>query len=133
MKTILSIILLVAVQLSAQVTVKLKDITQVSGIRDNQLIGYGLTVGLNGRGDSPKCKITKDTIAALFDKFNIRVDAQDIISRNIAAVIVTATLPSFSETGSRIDVKISSVGDAESIENGELLQTSLKGNDGNIY
>jgi flagellar P-ring protein FlgI len=133
MKKILLIILAAAVPLTAQITVKLKDITQISGVRDNQLIGYGLTVGLNGRGDSSKCKITKDTAAALFDKFNIRVDAQDIISRNIAAVIVTATLPSFCEPGSRIDVKISSVGDAGSIENGELLQTFLKAGDGSVY
>ena len=119
--------------LPGQVTVKLKDVTQVAGVRDNQLIGYGLAVGLNGRGDSAKCKITRDTAANLFQKFNVRIDAEDIVSRNIAAVIVTATLPAFCEPGTRIDVKISSVGDAGSVENGELLQTPLKAADGTIY
>jgi flagellar P-ring protein precursor FlgI len=127
----LTILSVPAVQ--TQVTVKLKDVTQVAGIRDNQLIGYGLVVGLNGRGDSAKCKITKDTAVNLFQKFNVRIDPEDIISRNIAAVIVTAILPAFGEPGTRVDVKISSVGDAGSIENGELLQTPLKAADGSIY
>jgi len=130
---LLAAVILSASSVHAQVTVKLKDVTQVSGIRDNQLIGYGLVVGLNGRGDSSKCKITKDTAANLFQKFNIRIDPDDIISRNIAAVIVTAVLPAFAEPGTRIDIKISSVGDAGSIENGELLQAPLKAADGSVY
>lgn len=128
-----ALIILAVWGLEAQMLVKLKDISSIAGIRDNQLIGYGLVVGLNGRGDSAKSKITKDTAANLFQKFNVRIDPDDIVSRNIAAVIVTATLPSFAETGTRIDVKISSVGDAQSIENGELLQTPLKAADGKIY
>lgn len=127
------LILAMAVPAFAQMTVKLKDITRVGGIRDNQLIGYGLVVGLNGRGDSAKCKITRDTASALLDRFNVRVESRDIVSRNIAAVIITANLPSFTEPGSRIDIKISSVGDAGSIENGELLQAPLKAGDGMVY
>lgn len=118
---------------SAQMSVKIKDISRIAGVRDNQLIGYGLVVGLNGRGDSSKSKITKDTAANMFQKFGIRVDPQDIISRNIAAVIVTASLPSFTENGMKIDIKISSVGDATSIESGELLQTALQAADGQTY
>ncbi len=132
-KFILILVLFFALPLSAQMTVKVKDISKIGGIRDNQLIGYGLVVGLNGRGDSAKCKITKDTAANMFQKFGVRIDPQDIVSRNIAAVIVTATLPTFSDNGSRIDLKISSVGDATSIENGELLQTALQAADGKAY
>jgi flagellar P-ring protein precursor FlgI len=126
-------LLFAASALSAQVSVKIKDVTRVGGVRDNQLVGYGLVVGLNGRGDSAKSKVTRDTAANLFQKFQVRVDPSDIVSRNIAAVIVTATLPAFCESGSRIDVKVSSVGDASSIENGELLQTALLAADGKIY
>jgi flagellar P-ring protein precursor FlgI len=114
-------------------TVKIKDISRIAGVRDNQLVGYGLIVGLNGRGDSAKCKVTKDTAANMFQKFGIRVDPQDIVSRNIAAVIITATLPSFTENGTKIDIKVSSVGDATSIEGGELLQAALQAADAQTY
>jgi len=126
-------ILLFSVISEAQISVRIKDITKVAGIRDNQLVGYGLVVGLNGKGDTSKSKITRETASSLFEKFNIRIDPEDIVSKNIAAVIVTATLPSFCEPGSRIDIKVSSAGDATSIENGELLQTPLYAADGKIY
>jgi flagellar P-ring protein precursor FlgI len=132
-KSLVIALLLITQVVSAQMSVKIKDISRIAGVRDNQLIGYGLVVGLNGRGDSSKSKITKDTAANMFQKFGIRVDPQDIISRNIAAVIVTASLPSFTENGMRIDIKVSSVGDATSIENGELLQTALQAADGQTY
>lgn len=119
--------------LDAQVLVKIKDLTGVQGVRDNQLLGYGLVVGLNGKGDSERSKLTRDTAANLFETFGIKIEADQIRSRNIAAVIVTATLPSFAGEGSRIDIKVSSVGDARSIENGELLQTGLRAADGQVY
>ena len=133
MKKIIILILLAAAVIQAQVTVKIKDISKVYGIRDNQLIGYGLVVGLNGKGDSSRSKLTHDTASRLFENFNINIDPKDIVSKNIAAVIITALLPAFAEEGSKIDVKVSSVGDAQSIENGELLQTPLKANNGEVY
>ena len=133
MKKIIIFIMLISVFTQAQVSVKIKDISKVYGIRDNQLVGYGLVVGLNGKGDTGKSKITLETASKLFENFNINIDPQNIVSKNIAAVIITATLPAFSEEGTRIDVKVSSVGDAQSIANGELLQTPLKANNGEIY
>ena len=133
MKKIIIFIMLISAFVQAQVSVKIKDISKVYGIRDNQLVGYGLVVGLNGKGDTEKSKITLETASKLFENFNINIDPKNIVSKNMAAVIITATLPAFSEEGTRIDVKVSSVGDAQSIENGELLQTPLKANNGDVY
>ncbi|WP_300360924.1 flagellar basal body P-ring protein FlgI [Hydrogenimonas sp.] len=112
---------------------KIKDICNVIGVRDNQLIGYGLVVGLNKTGDGTTSKFTLQTIANMLQSMNVKLDPKDIKSKNVAAVMVTATLPPFARQGDRIDVVVSSMGDAKSIEGGTLLMTPLKGVDGRIY
>ncbi|WP_201353117.1 flagellar basal body P-ring protein FlgI [Hydrogenimonas urashimensis] len=112
---------------------KIKEICNVIGVRDNQLIGYGLVVGLNKTGDGTTSKFTLQTIANMLQSMNVKLDPKDIKSKNVAAVMVTATLPPFARQGDRIDVVVSSMGDAKSIEGGTLLMTPLKGVDGRIY
>ncbi len=113
--------------------VKIKDISNVVGVRDNQLIGYGLVVGLNGTGDGTSSTFTLQSLANMLQTMNVKVDPDDIKSKNVAAVVVTAKLPSFARQGDRVDLTISSIGDAKSIEGGTLLLTPLKGVDGKIY
>ncbi|WP_456452430.1 flagellar basal body P-ring protein FlgI [Hydrogenimonas sp.] len=122
--------LLLASSLSAA---KIKEIVNVIGVRDNQLIGYGLVVGLNKTGDGTTSKFTLQTIANMLQSMNVKLDPKDIKSKNVAAVMVTATLPPFARQGDKIDVVVSSMGDAKSIEGGTLLMTPLKGVDGRIY
>ncbi len=109
----------------------IKDISQIVGIRDNQLLGYGLVVGLNGTGD--KSKFTMQSLQNLLRNSYIKIPTSSIQSKNIAAVMVTADLPAFAKQGDKIKVKISAIGDAKSIDRGELLVTQLKGVDGNVY
>ncbi len=111
---------------------KIKDISSVVGVRDNQLIGYGLVVGLNGSGDSSS-KFTNQTLSNLLKNVNVKLDPKDIKSKNVAAVMVTATLPPFAREGDKIDVTVSSIGDAKSLQGGMLLITPLKGVNGKIY
>ncbi len=113
--------------------VKIKEISNIIGVRDNQLIGYGLIVGLNKTGDGTTSKFTLQTISNMLQSMNVKLDPKDIKSKNVAAVVVTATLPPFSRQGDKIDVIVSSIGDAKSIEGGTLLMTPLKGVDGRIY
>jgi flagellar P-ring protein precursor FlgI len=112
---------------------KIKNISSIIGVRDNQLIGYGLVVGLNGTGDSTSSKFTNQTLSNLLKNVNVKLDPKDIKSKNVAAVMVTATLPPFAREGDKIDVTISSIGDASSLEGGVLLITPLKGVNGKIY
>ena len=112
---------------------KIKEIANVIGVRDNQLIGYGLVVGLNKTGDGTTSKFTLQTIANMLQSMNVKLDPKDIKSKNVAAVMVTATLPPFARQGDKIDVVVSSMGDAKSLEGGTLLMTPLKGVDGRIY
>jgi len=112
---------------------KIKELTSVRGVRDNQLIGYGLVVGLNGTGDGSSSKFTQRAVASMLASVNVRIDARDIKSKNVAAVMVTANLPAFSRHGDKIDVDVSSMGDAKSISGGTLLLTPLKSIDGEIY
>jgi len=109
----------------------IKDISNIVGIRDNQLIGYGLVVGLAGTGD--KSKFTMQSLQNLLRNSYIKIPASSIKSKNIATVMVTATLPPFSRQGDKIKLKIASIGDAKSIDHGELLLTQLKGIDGQVY
>ncbi|GGD38620.1 flagellar P-ring protein [Malaciobacter pacificus] len=108
-----------------------KDISNIIGIRDNQLIGYGLVVGLAGTGD--KAKFTMQSLQNLLRNSYIKIPSGSINSKNIAAVMVTAQLPAFSRQGDKIKVKVSTIGDAKSVDHGELLITQLKGVDGNVY
>lgn len=118
---------------TASPDVRVKDIAQIHGARGNQLIGYGLVVGLEGTGDSKGTLFTTQSVANMLQKFGISVPAGQMKVKNIAAVMVTADLPPFAREGSRIDVMVSSIGDARSLQGGTLLQTPLMGADGNVY
>ncbi len=110
---------------------RLKDIVTIKGVRDNPLIGYGLVIGLNGSGDGGG-EITNSSLIRMFQKLGLNPQ-QEISSKNVAAVIVTAKLKPFSRTGQKVDVTISAIGDASSLAGGTLLITPLKGGDGKIY
>ena len=124
-------LLIITLFLSSLYSQTIKDISNVIGIRENQLIGYGLVVGLPGTGD--KSKFTMQSLQNLLRNSYIKIPAGSINSKNIAAVMVTADLPPFSRQGDKIKVKVSTIGDAKSVDNGELLITQLKGVDGNVY
>ncbi|SEM35669.1 flagellar P-ring protein precursor FlgI [Syntrophus gentianae] len=112
---------------------RLKDIASISGVRDNQLIGYGLVVGLAGTGDDIKNGFTSESLSNMLNRQGIYMRSKTLKSDNVAAVMVTATLPAFAKTGSKIDAIVSSIGDATSLHGGTLLMTPLKGADGQIY
>jgi len=112
---------------------KISDVANVVGVRDNQLIGYSLVVGLKKSGDGTTSKFTLQSIANMLKAMNIDMDPRDIKSKNVAAVVVTAKLGPFARQGDKLDVTVSSIGDAKSIEGGTLLMTPLKGVDGKIY
>ena len=113
--------------------VRIKDIMDIEGVRKNQLVGYGLVVGLNGTGDGNKSEFTVQSMASMLEKMGITVNAKDIKVDNVAAVMVTADLPPFARVGSKIDVLVSSIGDADNLQGGTLLFTPLKAADGKVY
>ncbi|HMO19206.1 MAG TPA: flagellar basal body P-ring protein FlgI [Oligoflexia bacterium] len=112
---------------------RLKDIADIEGVRGNHLIGYGVVVGLEGTGDKRGATFTPQTMTNLLERLGIRVDPKTLQLANIAAVMVTAELPPFARPGTKIDVTLSSMGDAKSLQGGVLLMTPLKGADGNVY
>jgi len=112
---------------------RLKDMASVKGVRSNQIIGYGLVVGLRGTGDKAGARFTTQSLRSLLSKMGIALDPNAIRVANVAAVMVTADLPPFARTGAEIDAVVSSIGDAQSLEGGMLLMTPLLGNDGEIY
>jgi flagellar P-ring protein precursor FlgI len=113
--------------------VHVRDITEIQGVRENQLIGYGLVVGLQGTGDRQQTYFTVQTLANMLARMGVQIPTGTAIVKNVAAVMVTAKLPAFAEPGMKIDITVSSVGDAKSIEGGVLLLTALRGTDGQIY
>jgi len=113
--------------------VLIRDIVTIDGIRDNPLIGYGVVVGLKRTGDSQQTLFTTQTLANMLQRLGVQVTASSIQVRNIAAVMVTASLPPFARPGTSLDVTVSSVGDAKSLEGGVLLLTSLHAADGQVY
>ncbi|MHC5308409.1 flagellar basal body P-ring protein FlgI [Bartonella sp. LJL80] len=116
------------------VVARLKDISEIQGVRDNQLVGYGLVIGLNGTGDSLRnAPFTEQSLRAMLDNLGISPPAGASRANNIAAVIVTADIPPFATPGSRIDVSVSSLGDATSLQGGTLVMTPLLGADGETY
>ena len=124
---------LVAVVQSAQADgARVKDIAIVAGVRDNQLNGYGLVVGLAGDGDKNPIQ-TLQTIANILQRFGLTVPASTISSKNVAIVLVTADIPAFKKAGTRLDVNVASMGDAKSLQGGVLIQTPLLGADGKVY
>ena len=112
---------------------RVKDIASIQGVRQNQLFGYGLVVGLDGSGDSSGKGFTIQSLVNLLERMGIHVNPLDVKAKNVAAVMVNATLPPFARIGKTIDVTLSSIGDADSLQGGTLLLTPLKGVDGNIY
>jgi flagellar P-ring protein FlgI len=112
---------------------RIKDLAELQGVRENQLIGYGLVVGLNDTGDSSKMGVTMDSVANMMEHLGMTVDRKSVKVKNVAAVVVTANLPAFSKVGTRIDVLVSSLGDADSISGGTLLRTPLMGPDQKVY
>ena len=127
-----TILLVLGVALPAG-AVRLKDISEISGVRDNQLVGYGLVVGLDGTGDGKKALFTVQSMASMLEKMGVTINQNDIQVKNVAAVMATATLPPFAKRGNRIDVLVSSIGDATNLQGGTLMLTPLKGVDGQIY
>src|SRR3984957_7075965 len=112
---------------------RVKDISSVEGIRDNQLVGYGIVVGLGGTGDSQQTTFPAQTLAATLLRMGVSVPASSIRVQNLAAVFISATLPPFARSGTKLDITVSSAGDARSPEGGLLLMTPLYGADGKIY
>jgi flagellar P-ring protein precursor FlgI len=134
MKLLMSLCVMFSLASTALAGSRLKDITDVQGIRDNQLVGYGLVIGLSGTGDSLRnSPFTEQSARSMLQKLGVGVPLGAIRSRNIAAVVVTATLPPFITIGERIDVSVSSLGDATSLAGGTLVLTPLTAVDGKAY
>jgi flagellar P-ring protein FlgI len=118
----------------AWATSRIKDLANVEGVRQNQLIGYGLVVGLNGTGDTlNNIPFTKQSLQAMLERLGVNVRGAQMRTGNVAAVMVTANLPAFATQGTRMDVTVSALGDSKSLQGGTLLVTPLLGADGNVY
>lgn len=114
--------------------VKLKDIVEVEGVRGNDLVGYGLVVGLDGTGDGLRnIPYTEEALSSLLERLGVNVQGEDFRPQNVAAVLVTATLPPFARAGTQIDVTVSAIGDAQNLNGGMLVMTPLNAADGKIY
>ncbi len=126
--------MMVSIFTASAATTRIKDIADIEGVRDNMLIGYGLVVGLNGTGDSlGNSPFTEQSLTAMLERLGVNIRGQNLNTGNIAAVMVTATLPPFKNQGSRVDVSLSTMGDSSSLQGGTLLVTPLMGADGNVY
>ena len=113
---------------------RIKDLANIEGVRQNQLIGYGLVVGLNGTGDTiNNSPFTRQSLQAMLERLGVNIRGQTLRTGNVAAVMVTSNLPAFSTQGTRIDVNVSALGDAKNLQGGTLLVTPLLGADGNVY
>ena len=113
---------------------RIKDISDIEGVRENYLIGYGLVVGLNGTGDSiSSMAFTEESLIGMLERLGVNTRDGKIKTKNVAAVMVTGSLPAFARQGTRIDVSISALGDAKSLQGGTLLVTPMLGADGEVY
>jgi flagellar P-ring protein precursor FlgI len=117
----------------ATAATRLRDLVSIEGVRDNQLLGYGLVVGLAGTGDKQQTIFTTQSLANVLQRMGVTVTASAIVVKNTAAVMVTGTLPPFAQPGMKLDVTVSSVGDAANLQGGLLIMTPLKGPDGQVY
>lgn len=133
--TIVCVALLVLTPISqAYASSRLKDVVDFEGVRDNMLIGYGLVVGLNGTGDSlTNSPFTETSLVGMLERLGVNTRGTSMKTKNVAAVMVTATLPAFASQGSRVDVVVSTLGDAKNLTGGMLLVTPLLGADGEVY
>lgn len=119
---------------SAQADVRIKDLVNIEGVRGNDLVGYGLVVGLGGTGDGVRnSPYTEEALSSLLERLGVNVQGEDFRPRNVAAVIVTGTLPPFARAGSTIDVTVSAIGDSDNLLGGTLVMTPLRAADGEIY
>ena len=124
---------LAALSVPAVAATRIKDIASLQGVRDNQVVGYGLVTGLQSTGDTLRnSQFTEQSLQSMLDRLGINVRDQRMRTRNVAAVMVTANLPAYVEPGSRIDVSVNSLGDATSLRGGTLLMTPLAGGDGQV-
>src|SRR6476469_9412899 len=128
-----TLILAVALAAPSFAASRIKDIGHFAGVRSNSLIGYGLVIGLNKTGDKRQTFFTQQTLLNMLERFGLTVNNPAIRVENIAGVMVTADLGAFEKPGSRLDVTVSSIGDATSLQGGILLQTPLIAPDGNVY
>jgi flagellar P-ring protein precursor FlgI len=136
MRTTLALLALLPIGLRAEPeaqATRLKELVTIEGVRENQLIGYGLVVGLQGTGDKRQTFFSAQTLANMLERLGVQVPAQAILVRNMAAVMVTANLPPFSRPGSRIDVTAAAIGDATNLQGGQLILTPLRAADGQVY
>lgn len=128
------LILTSGIQSTQAKTSRIKDIVDIEGVRENQLVGYGLVVGLNGTGDGlNNSPFTEQSLIAMLERLGVNIRGQNMNTGNVAAVMVTATLPPFTNQGSRIDVNVSALGDSSSLLGGTLLVTPLIAADGEVY
>nr|WP_320131573.1 flagellar basal body P-ring protein FlgI [uncultured Holophaga sp.] len=137
-KTLLKLLLMACCSVGLQAAEKkveahLKDVARLQGVRSNQLLGYGVVVGLNGTGDKDQTKFTVQSLTNLMARQGIAISASSVKVKNVAAVMVTADLPAFAKPGQRIDITVSSTGDATSLAGGTLLMAPLQGADGQTY
>lgn len=130
---LLTLSMFCGVPLATAELARIKDLSSVQGQRPNQLLGFGLVVGLANTGDTRKSVTTNKAVANLLTQLGMNVDAEAVVTQSSAAVIVIAELPAFAKSGERLDVKVSVIGDAKSLAGGTLLQTPLKAGDGEVY
>jgi flagellar P-ring protein precursor FlgI len=137
MKSLLALMLLAVLPLQAYAAVeegvRIKDLCRISGAVDNNLVGYGLVSGLAGTGDSMRSGTTVQSLRNALQRFGINVDAREVRSRNVAAVSLTSVLPPYAQPGDKLDVNVTSMGDAHSLVGGTLLMASLTGPNGKVY
>jgi flagellar P-ring protein precursor FlgI len=126
------ILLVIAIFTCSAHAARLKDIANIRGVRSNQLVGYGVVVGLNGSGDS-KSEFTNKSIERMLDRLGVKVQGKDVSSKSVAAVIVTAELPAFARAGNKMDITVSTLGDASSLKGGTLVQTPMRAADQQVY
>ncbi len=133
-KLFICLLICVCLLSRAHAEVRLKDIVDIEGVRGNDLVGYGLVIGLHGSGDTLRnTPFTEEAMENLLERLGVNIEGEDFRSSNVAAVLVTAKLPPFARAGSKIDVVISSIGDAKSISGGTLIMTPLSAADNEIY
>src|SRR5215471_20826026 len=134
MKTsLIALTLLLTLTPDSPAATRLKDLVTIEGVRDNQLVGYGLVVGLNGTGDKRQTVFSAQALTNILKRMGVTVNPTAILVKNMAAVMVTATLPPFAQPGTRIDVTAGAIGDATNLQGGMLLLTALQGPDGQVY
>jgi len=133
-KPLLAILLLTAAAATwAAPVVRIKDISSLQGVRSNQMLGIGVVTGLDGKGDSSTSALLRSTVSSLLSNFGLSVSPADVRSRNVAVVMVSAELPAFARAGDRVDVTVSSIGDARDLGAGILLQSNLQAANGQVY